>query len=253
MKGLAGRLALVTGAARGIGLGITRRLAEEGVEVILVDLLDEVQAVAAAIVERGGKAEAIRVDIADEVAVAGLLAEVDGRHRRLDILVNNAGISIKRNGAKVPLEETSAGDWARTMAVNLTAPFLLCRAALPIMRRGGWGRIVNIASQSGRTRPESTNGPYAASKAGLIGFSRVLAGEVADGGITVNCVAPGIIETPLQAMYGAEVQQAMLRRIPLGRKGTSEEVASAVAYLASEEAAYITGTVIDVNGGMFMT
>ncbi|WP_211862133.1 SDR family NAD(P)-dependent oxidoreductase [Neoroseomonas soli] len=253
MRGLSGRLALVTGAARGIGLGIATRLFEEGVELILVDVLDEVKATAEDFNQRGGKAEAVKMDITDEGAVASLISDVGRRHQRLDILVNNAGISIKRNGEKIPLEETTAADWTRTMSVNLTAPFILCRAVLPIMRRAGWGRIVNISSQSGRTRPESTNGPYASSKAGLIGFSRVLAQEVADGGITVNSIAPGIIETPLQAMYGAHVQQAMLSRIPMKRKGTPADIAAAVAFLASDDANYITGTVIDVNGGMFMT
>lgn len=246
------RLALVTGAARGIGLGVAERLAGDGLNVVLVDLIDEVHGAARGLAARGLAVEACVADIAREDAVRALVDDVLARHGRLDVLVNNAGISPKHGGRKALVQDTSLEEWQAVLAVNLTGPFLMCRAALPAMRRHGWGRIVNMSSQAGRTRSQIAGSHYAASKAGLIGFSRTLAAEVGADGITVNCIAPGRIETPMAATAGADVNRAYVSQIPVARIGHPGDIASAVSFLASEEAGFITGATLDVNGGHFM-
>lgn len=246
------RLALVTGAARGIGLGVAERLAGDGLNVVLVDLIDEVHGAARGLAAKGLAVEACVADIAREDAVRALVDDVLARHGRLDVLVNNAGISPKHGGRKALVQDTSLEEWQAVLAVNLTGPFLMCRAALPAMRRHGWGRIVNMSSQAGRTRSQIAGSHYAASKAGLIGFSRTLAAEVGADGITVNCIAPGRIETPMAATAGVDVNRAYVSQIPVARIGHPGDIASAVSFLASEEAGFITGATLDVNGGHFM-
>ncbi|CEJ12273.1 3-oxoacyl-[acyl-carrier-protein] reductase FabG [bacterium YEK0313] len=246
------RLALVTGAARGIGLGVAERLAGDGLKVVLVDLVDEIHGAARGLAAKGLAVEACVADIAREDAVRALVDDVLARHGRLDVLVNNAGISPKHGGRKALVQDTSLEEWQAVLAVNLTGPFLMCRAALPAMRRHGWGRIVNMSSQAGRTRSQIAGSHYAASKAGLIGFSRTLAAEVGADGITVNCIAPGRIETPMAATAGADVNRAYVSQIPVARIGHPGDIASAVSFLASDEAGFITGATLDVNGGHFM-
>jgi 3-oxoacyl-[acyl-carrier protein] reductase len=247
------KVAIVTGGARGIGYGICERLAADGALVVMADRLPETRESAARIAESGGRIQAVQIDLSDDSAIAGFIRDISEAYGRIDILVNNAGISPKNKGSKFLIEETSLENWNTVMAVNLTAPFLLCRECIPVMRAGKSGRIVNIVSQAARTRPEATSGHYAASKAGLLGFSRALASELGPEGITVNCVAPGVIETPLMATFSEERRAGLVSRIPMRKMGQPVDIAAAVSFLASDDAHYITGTTIDVNGGMFMT
>ena len=249
---VAGRVALVTGAGRGIGRGIALRLSEAGMAVVVCDLRDDlVGQVCSELAARGVDASGAICDVTDEAAVARMMADVDRRYGRLDVLVNSAGI-LETSGATRPtLETLSLETWSRVLSVNLTGPFLVCRAAAPLMKRAGYGRIVNIASRAARTRA----GPpaYSASKGGLVALSRVIAGELGPFGITVNCVAPSRVATDLTADVSTpEIIAAKLAETPVGRIGEVEDVAAAVCYLASDEAAFVTGAIIDVSGGSFM-
>ena len=170
----------------------------------------------------------------------------------IDILINNAGIHPKLDGKAIPIEKLALVDWNAMLAVNLTAAFLLCRELLSGMSSRGWGRIINISSRAGRALSPLSSVAYAATKAGLIGFSRTLAAEAAVGGVTVNTVAPGPVKTALTGDSSTATQTRLVSTIPLGRYGEADEVAAAVAFLASDAASYITGAVIDVNGGSFM-
>lgn len=241
------RTALVTGAASGIGLAGMRRLAGQGVTVVAVDRDERVVVEAA----QAG-AEAIVVDLADADAVVGLAAEALRRHGRVDILVNNAGISPHRDGERVPTSGISTADWHAVMGVNLTAPFLLCRDLIEPMRTAGWGRIVNISSRAARAFTRTAGAHYAASKSAVVGFSRVLAGDYGRYGVTVNCIAPGRIQTPLSEQGPAELLASLYDEIPVGRAGTPAEVAAMIAYLASDEAGFVNGAILDINGGGFM-
>lgn len=249
------RVALVTGAARGLGLAIATRLARDGHPVVLSDLADDVEAAAARLQADGHAARALRLDVADEAAVSALpqrLAALGPAWAQPAILVNNAGISPKTDGRKRDVAEMPTAEWQRVLAVNLTGAFLVTRACLPALRQRGWGRVVMITSQAARTRTPLPGAHYAASKAGLTGLARVLAGEVARQGITVNCVAPGRVRSAMTEAVDARVNAALAEHIPLGRFGEPQDVAGAVAYLVSDDAAYLTGTTIDVNGGNFM-
>jgi 3-oxoacyl-[acyl-carrier protein] reductase len=169
----------------------------------------------------------------------------------VDILVNNAGISPKHAGGKLLTIDTPLSEWQEVMRINLKGPFLLARACIPLMRIGGWGRIVTMSSLAGRTGSRLPTTSYAASKAGVIGLSRVLAEEGGRDGITVNCVAPGRIATPMSNESGADVQREYAARVPVGRLGVPEDIAAAVAFLCSEAASNITGATLDVNGGVY--
>lgn len=243
------RVAVVTGAARGIGLAVAQRFAGDGMRVVMADLRDAAR-VAGTV--HADLCEGVDADVSDEAAVQRLVADVVARHGRLDVLVNNAGISPKHGGRKARVEDTALAEWQAVLGINLTGTFLMCRAALPHMRAAGWGRIVNLSSQAGRSRSAVTGAHYAASKAGVIGFSRILADEVGGDGITVNCVAPGRIATAMAAAVPDAVNREIAARIPLARLGTASEVADAVGFLVSEQAAYLTGVTLDVNGGYFM-
>ena len=247
MNNLQGRIALVTGASQGIGRAVALELARSGAVVGLAARnqakLDEA---AAEIKAAGGQAEVFAMDVASEEAIkAGARAVLD-RFGKVEILVNNAGIT--RDGLMLRMKRA---DWDDVISSNLTGTFLLTQTLLAPMLKNRWGRIVNLSSVVGRTG-QAGQVNYAASKAGLIGLTRSMAREVASRGITVNAVAPGYIETPMTAVLDEKQRTAMLAQIPLGRAGTAEEVAQAVAFLASDAAAYITGHVLDVNGGMFM-
>ena len=245
------RVALVTGGARGIGFAIARTLRAAGLRVAVADQQDRVFDSAA---ELGDAAQALglRGDVSSEQDVQRMVREVADWGGRIDVLVNNAGITIKNGKERFATVDTSLRDWLRTLDVNLTGTFLMARECVPLMRERGWGRVVNISSQAARANSRFSGCAYAASKAGIIGFSRILAGEVGAWGITVNCVAPGRIRSEMNAISGDEGNQWYLTQIPVGRIGEGDDVAAAVGYLVSDAASFVTGTVIDVNGGSWM-
>jgi 3-oxoacyl-[acyl-carrier protein] reductase len=247
MANLQGRIALVSGASQGIGRACALELARAGATVALAARNEaKLAEVVSEIETAGGRAAAFALDVASEESVkAGARAVLD-RFGKVEILVNNAGIT--RDGLMMAMKRA---DWDDVLATNLTGAFLLTQAVLRPMLKNRWGRIVNITSVVGRTG-QAGQVNYAASKAGLIGLTLSLAREVASRGITVNAVAPGYIETPMTAVLDEKQRAAMMAAIPLARPGTDLEIAHSVAFLASEEAGYITGHVLDVNGGMFM-
>lgn len=252
MGSAADRVALITGAARGIGAGVAQRLAEVGHPVVLADLLPEVEAAAGALRDAGHQARAIRLDVSDDTAVAALPKALGDWWPRLGILVNNAGISPKHQGRKRPVAEMPAAEWRRVLEVNLTGSFLVSQACIPPLRARGWGRIIMITSQAARTRSQIAAAHYAASKTGLMGLVRSLATELGAHGITVNSIAPGRIDTPMAAGAAPGVNEAFLASNPIPRIGTPRDVGEVVAFLASDAASYLTGTTIDVGGGSFM-
>ncbi len=241
MFDLTGKTALVTGASGGIGAEIARVLHEAGATVGLSGTrLEPLQALAA---ELGARAHVLPCDLSDRLAVEALPKAATLAMGSIDILVNNAGIT--RDGLMVRMSDD---DWLDVIEVNLNATFRLCRAVLRGMMKARWGRIINITSvvaQAGN--PGQAN--YAAAKAGVAAMSRALAQEVASRNITINCVAPGLIATAMTAKLNDQQRQSILTDVPTGRMGTPREVAAAVLFLASIEAAYVTGSTIDVNGG----
>jgi len=246
MFDLTGRVALVTGASRGIGRAIATRLAAQGAIVVAAARGDNAAATVAAIAGAGGRAEAVGADVTDAVALGRLPEAVAEKHGRLDILISNAGVTRDQL-----LLRMKRDDWDLVIATNLTAAFTLAQAAMRPMLKQRGGRIITVSSVVGQMgNAGQTN--YAASKAGLIGFAKALAREVASRGITVNVIAPGIIDTDMTRAVGERAQGAWAAQIPLGRLGTVDDVAAAACFLASDEAAYITGHVLAVNGGMYM-
>ncbi len=247
MKRFEGRVSIVTGASQGIGETIARDLADGGARVILVDVQKEkLEAVAAALVAAGGQAEARVVDVGDHAAVQGVVDAVAAAHGRIDHLVNNAGIT--RDTLLMRMKEE---DWDLVLKVNLKGAFNFSKAVLRTMITARYGRIVNIASVAG-LMGNAGQANYAASKAGLIALAKSLAREVGSRGITVNAVAPGFIATAMTEALPQEVQKAYLEVIPLKKFGLPKDVANAVRFLLSDDAAYITGQVVSVNGGMYM-
>ncbi len=243
---LTGKIALVTGASRGIGRAIAARLAAQGALVVAAARGDHANGVASELVARGLRAEPLSVDVTDAAALQRVPGDIVARHGSLDILVSNAGIARDQLLMRMRRE-----DWDAVLATNLTATFVLAQAAIRPMLRQKAGRIIAISSVVGQTG-NAGQVNYAASKAGLIGFAKALAREVASRNITVNVVAPGLVETDMTRALTEGAQSAWADRVPLGRAGTPDEVAAAVCFLASDEAAYITGHVLAVNGGMYM-
>jgi len=244
---LEGKVALVTGASRGIGRAVAQALAAEGASVVLgARDAARLQEVVAAIAAAGGKAEALTLDVASAESVAAGFEKLLAVHGRLDLLVNNAGITRDTLLLRMKPEQ-----WSEVLDTNLTGAFLCTQAALKPMLKQRAGRIVNISSVVGLTgNAGQTN--YAASKAGLIGFTKAVAREVASRSITVNAVAPGFIETDMTAAMTDKARDSMTAAIPLGRVGSPEDVAGAVCFLASDAAAYVTGQVLAVDGGFHM-
>ena len=246
MFNLAGKVALVTGASRGIGRAIAERLAAQEATVVAAARGDHASDCVAALKTRGLKAEALSVDVTDADGLESVPAGIVERHGRLDIVVSNAGITRDQLLMRMKRE-----DWDAVMATNLTAAFILAQAAMRPMLKQRGGRIIAVSSVVGQMgNAGQTN--YAASKAGLEGFVKALAREVASRTITVNAVAPGMIETDMTRAVADKAQVDWASQIPLGRLGRVDEVAAAVCFLASDEAAYITGHVLAVNGGMYM-
>jgi 3-oxoacyl-[acyl-carrier protein] reductase len=244
MFSLEGKRALVTGASGGIGGAIAEALHAQGATVTLSGT--RVEALQALSAKLGGRAHIAPADLADGAAVDALVPEAERLMGGLDILVNNAGLT--RDGLAVRMKDE---DFQLVLRVNLEAAFRLARAALRGMMRQRFGRIVGITSVVGVTG-NAGQANYAASKAGMIGLSKALAQEVASRGITVNCVAPGFIESAMTGKLSEKQREAILGAVPAGRLGSGAEVASAVVYLASDEAAYVTGQTLHVNGGMAM-
>ncbi len=244
MFDLTGKTALVTGASGGIGAAIARALHGQGAKVALSGT--RVPALATLAGELGENAVVCPCDLSDKAAVEGLVPAAEAALGGLDILVNNAGLT--RDGLFLRMKDE---DWDTVLAVNLTAAFRLSRAAIKNMMRRRYGRIVSITSVVGVTGNPG-QGNYAASKAGMIGMSKSLAAEVASRGITVNCVAPGFIESPMTDALNEKQKEAILGQVPAGRLGDGADVAGAVVYLASAEARYVTGQTLHVNGGMAM-
>jgi 3-oxoacyl-[acyl-carrier protein] reductase len=246
MFDLSGKVALVTGASRGIGRATARRLAERGATVVAAARDDHAEAAAREMVAAGLKADAVSLDVTDAAAVEALPGQLVQRHGRLDIVVSNAGIARDQLVMRMKRD-----DWDAVIATNLTATFLLAQAAIRPMLRQRGGRIIAVSSVVGQSgNAGQTN--YAASKAGLIGFAKALAREVASRGITVNVVAPGLIDTDMTRGMADKAHTDWASQIPLARLGTGDDVAAAVCFLASDEASYITGHVLAVNGGMYM-
>lgn len=243
MAGL--RSAIVTGAARGIGRAIADRLHADGYGVLLADV-DEA-AVASAAAELGDRAQGIAADVSSPSDARMLIERAVAEWGRLDVLVNCAGIM-----RSVKIDELTPEAWDRTMAVNLRGPFLLSQAALPHFRAQKHGRIINISSLAGQSGGVMVGADYSASKGGLIALTKVLARELAPYGATANCVAPGTTESAMAASFTPEQREKLLSMIPLGRFARPEEIASLVAFLASDEAGYITGATISINGGLLM-
>jgi 3-oxoacyl-[acyl-carrier protein] reductase len=245
MLTLTNRIALVTGASRGIGRAIAEAIAGRGAVVVAAARGDHAQPVADAITASGGRAEAIALDVTDSAMVEAAVGDIVARHGRVDIVVSNAGIT--RDGLLLRMKRD---DWDAVLQTNLTASFVLCQAALKPMLRQRSGRVVAISSVVGQMG-NAGQANYAASKAGLIGFCKSAAREVGSRGITVNVVAPGFVETDMTRGLTDDTHGDWKTRIPLGRLGTPADVAHAVCFLASDEASYITGHVLAVNGGMY--
>jgi 3-oxoacyl-[acyl-carrier protein] reductase len=239
---LQGRAALITGAARGIGLAMAERLARDGANVALADR--DTAAVEASAKRLGAAAFAITADVTDTADVERMVAAARDRWGRLDVVVNNAGIT----GRSYPIWELTDQDWQDVIACDLTSVFLVCRAAVRVMLEAGGGRIINIASIAGK-EGNPTLVPYSTAKAGVIGLTKALAKEVATRNIFVNAVAPAVIGTELLRQMTKDTVDMLVAKIPMGRVGRPEEVAALVSWLASDDCSFSTGAVYDLSGG----
>jgi 2-hydroxycyclohexanecarboxyl-CoA dehydrogenase len=247
---LAGKVVVVTGAASGIGLAAAQRFAKDGAKVAIWDINEDgAKRAADELVKAGGKAIASRVDVADRTQIKAAVERVHAEFGQVQVLVNNAGITLFK-----PFMETDEETWDRVMTINLKSILLVTQAVLPDMLAAKWGRIINISSSSAQTGSARMTA-YAASKGGVIAFTKALAQELAQAGITVNNIPPGFVDTPMLrgegvAGMGASVEQVAARS-PMGRAGKPENIAAACAFLASDDADYITGHTLSVNGGRY--
>lgn len=247
MAGFDGRVAFVTGASQGIGRACALVLAQAGASVACAARSeDKLAQVVSEITAAGGKAAAFKMDVANEDEVKAAIKAAIAHFGKVDILVNNAGITRDQLAMRM-----KRADWDAVIQTNLSGPFFCVQQVIPSMLKQRWGRIINISSIFGQMG-QTGQANYAAAKAGLIGLTMAMAREVASRSITVNAVAPGWIETAMTSELPAEMRETVMKMIPLGRAGTDTEVAHAVKFLASEEAGYITGHVLSVNGGMLM-
>jgi 3-oxoacyl-[acyl-carrier protein] reductase len=240
---LDGRVALVTGGARGIGEAVARTLRDQGAAVVVGDVETDLAAETADRID----ADAVELDVRSASSFERAVKHTLTRHGGLDVLVNNAATTVRR-----PFFEIDEAEWDEVLAVNLRGVFLGCRIVGELMRERGSGRIVNLSSLAGQMGGSVNGAHYAASKAGILALTKVVARELAPYGVTVNAVAPAAIEGPVMAGLPPEQVEALVQSIPVGRLGTPNEVAALVAFLASDEAAYVTGATFDVNGGLLM-
>ncbi len=245
---LVGRVALVTGGSRGIGLAISKKFAEAGMQIAIWSRSAESVAIAAEELARSGASVlGLQCDVTDSVAVARSMEETAQHFGGVDVLVNSAGVL-----ELAAISEATVDQWSGTLAVNLTGTFMVCQAAIPHLARSRAPRIINLSSNAGRMGGFENGLAYTASKGGVIALTYGLARRLAGQGITVNCIAPGTIESDMSSRWDHETQERLRARFPLGRFGTADEVAAAACYFASEEAGFTTGAVLDVNGGLFM-
>jgi len=246
---LKGKVAIVTGAGRGIGRAVATRLAEAGADIIAADIdLESAKKTIEEISEDCAKLMAIQVDVTQEKSVNAMVKMALEEFGKVDILINNAGIMFRTRLQTISLEE-----WNSILQVNLTGPFLSTKAVLPFMKKNGYGRIVNVSSSAGRSVSTLGGAHYTASKAGLLGFTRAAAKEVASIGITVNAVCPGLIDTPMaRDTTSKEELEKFISSFPIKRIGLPEEIGDLVVFLCSDKASYITGASIDINGGDLM-
>ncbi len=250
---LENKIALVTGASRGIGAATAQILAKRGAKVALAArTVSDLEAVAATIRQNGGEALVVSGSVLDVNQINNLVNKVIENWKRIDILVNNAGLGTPVS----PVEEIREEDWDQTIALNLKSAFLVTRAVVPFMKKQKYGRIVNVSSYAGRNYSLISGPQYTSAKAGLLGFTKHMAAELGPFGICVNAVAPSIVLTArVQAKWAAraeEEQRRILERIPLRRLAQPEEVATVIAFLASDDASYVNGVCLDINGGSYM-
>lgn len=249
-----GKVAMVTGGGAGIGRGIVLALAREGADVAVLDINRDAALKTAKEAEAlGVLALAVEADVASPASVNGAVEKVLGQFGKIDVLVNNAGISPKRQGMKVPVVEMDPAEWERVIAVNLSGAFLCSRAVLPRMMERKYGKIINMASVAGKTGGFAGGAHYASSKAGIIGLTKAIALESAKYGINVNAVMPSRIRTDMGFSIPEAKLQERLAQIPLGRLGTTDDVAEAVLFLADDQtSSWITGATLNVSGGVLM-
>lgn len=245
---LQGKIAIVTGGTKGIGAAIARKLSEAGVSVGIVGR-DKKRAenVVKSIVQAGGVAQAFLGDISDEFCCEKIVYDVNECFGKIDILVNCAGIL-----SSTPIIDVTRKEWDEILATNLSGTFFMIQKVIPFLKKSKGGRIINISSNAGRMGGYENSQCYTASKGGIIAITMGIARQLAPHGITVNVVCPGTTETEMTKLYDRETKERLMGRIPMGRLAKPEEVAAAVCFFASEEAGYITGAILDVNGGMYM-
>lgn len=247
MFDLSGRVALVTGASRGIGLQISRDFARNGARVVLAARsLERIQKESSILCKEGNYALGIRLDVTDKNSIRSALSEIIEREKKIDILVNNAGIT--RDGLLMRMGDE---DWDEVMGINVRGVFQLIREVLPHMLKKRYGRIINISSVVALTG-NAGQANYVTSKAGLIGLTKALAREVASRNITVNAVAPGFVETSMTESLQEKIRDQLIKNVPLRRSGKVKDISPGVLFLSSEEAGYITGHVLNINGGLYM-